>query len=100
YSLSAASDEADGTYTVGVSAKSKDERDQVFPTLDLQLGSATPEALATGPQAPSTCYACHKGAQSGKSYQAHIIPGFSPVGNYALDASPIVACKLCHNRDG
>jgi OmcA/MtrC family decaheme c-type cytochrome len=81
-------------------AKSKDDRDQVFPTLDLQLGSATREEFATGPTAKSTCYACHLGAQSGKSYQAHIIPGYSPVGNYALDATPIASCKLCHNRDG
>src|SRR5207237_785655 len=29
-----------------------------------------------------------------------IIPGSSPVGNYALDAEPIASCKLCHNRDG
>lgn len=100
YTLAPVSDEAPGTYTVGVWAKSKDDKDQVFPTLDLQIGNGTHEELATGPSAKSTCYACHLGAQSGKSYQAHIVPGFSPVGNYALDQTPIADCKLCHNRDG
>jgi hypothetical protein len=100
FTLAPVSNEPAGTYTVGVWAKSTDDRDQVFPTIDLQIGNASYEELATGPQATSTCYACHRGAQSGKSYQAHILPGFSPVGNYALDASPIASCKLCHNRDG
>ncbi|MDB4969784.1 MAG: decaheme cytochrome c [Myxococcales bacterium] len=100
FTLAPVSDEPAGTYTVGVWSKSKDDRDQLFPTLDLQIGNATHEQLATGPTASSTCFACHKGAQSGKSYQAHTFPGFSPVGNYALDASPIATCKLCHNRDG
>ncbi len=100
FTLSAVSDEPAGTYTVGVWAKSKDDKDQVFPTLDLQLGSATAEVFSSGPSDKSACFACHKGAMSGKSYQAHIIPGFSPVGNYALDSTPIATCKLCHNLDG
>jgi hypothetical protein len=100
YTLAPVASEAPGTYTVGVWAKSTDDKDQVFPTIDLQIGNATAEAFASGPSAQSTCFACHKGAQSGKSYQAHSIPGFSPVGNYALDATPIATCKLCHNRDG
>ncbi|HEX4461425.1 MAG TPA: hypothetical protein VIA18_25770, partial [Polyangia bacterium] len=100
YTLAPVSDEAGGTYTVGVWAKSVDDKDQVFPTLDLQIGSATAEVFASGPSATSTCYSCHRGAQSGKSYQAHIIPGYSPEGNYALDATPIATCKLCHNIDG
>jgi OmcA/MtrC family decaheme c-type cytochrome len=100
YQLAPVSSELPGTYTVGLWAKSTDDKDQIFPTLDLQIGSATAEQFASGPTPTSSCFACHKGAQSGKSYQAHIIPGFSPVGNYALDASPIATCKLCHNQDG
>lgn len=98
--LAPVSDEAAGTYTIGVYAKSKDDKDQVFPTLDLQIGNGTAEVFATGPSETSTCFACHKGPMSGKSYQAHIIPGFSPEGNYALDSTPIATCKLCHNLDG
>jgi hypothetical protein len=100
FTLAPVSDEPAGTYTVGVWAKSVDDKDQLFPTLDLQNGDATAEAFATGASDNSTCFACHRGAQSGKSYQAHSIPGFSPVGNYALDATPIATCKLCHNLDG
>lgn len=100
YTLAPVSDEAAGTYTIGVFGKSKDDKDQVFPTLDLQVGNATAEVFASGPSAQSTCFACHKGPQSGKSYQAHIIPGFSPEGNYAMDSTPIATCKLCHNLDG
>lgn len=99
YTLAPVSNEV-GTYTVGVWAKSVDDEDQVFPTLDLQLGTATAQTFASGPSATSTCFACHKGAQSGKSYQAHILPGYSPEGNYALDSTPIATCKLCHNLDG
>ncbi|MGZ4833603.1 MAG: hypothetical protein ACXVZQ_11795, partial [Terriglobales bacterium] len=36
YTLAPISDEAAGTYTVGVWSKSKDDVDQVFPTIDLQ----------------------------------------------------------------
>jgi hypothetical protein len=99
YTLAPVSSEA-GTYTIGVWAKSSDDKDQVFPTIDLQIGNGTAQLFASGPSEKSTCYSCHRGAQSGKSYQAHIIPGFSPVGNYALDATPIATCKLCHNLDG
>jgi hypothetical protein len=100
FTLAPVSDEPAGTYTIGVWAKSTDDKDQLFPTLDLQIGNATPEIFATGATAESTCFACHRGAQSGKSYQAHTFPGFSPSGNYALDLSPIASCKLCHNLDG
>ena len=37
---------------------------------------------------------------TGKTYMAHIAPGFSPVGNYALDSLPIGSCKACHNNAG
>jgi hypothetical protein len=100
FTLSPVSDEPAGTYTVGVWAKSTDDKDQLFPTIDLQIGNGTAEVFATGPSNKSTCYACHRGAQSGKSYQAHSFPGFSPMGNYALDQTPIANCKLCHNLDG
>jgi hypothetical protein len=100
FTLAPVSDEPAGTYTVGVWAKSSDDKDQVFPTLDLQIGNATVESFASGASDKSSCFACHRGAQSGKSYQAHILPGFSPEGNYALDATPIATCKLCHNLDG
>ena len=100
YQLGAVSDEPAGTYTIGLWAKSKDELDQVLPSVEVQIGSATREEYATGPSAASTCYACHLGPLSGKSYQAHIIPGFSPEGNFALDQTPIANCKLCHNLDG
>ncbi len=100
YTLGPVSTELPGTYTVGVWAKSTDGKDQVFPTLDLQIGTATAEVFASGPSPQSTCYSCHKGAQSGKSYQAHIIPRFSPFGEYAIDATTIATCKLCHNIDG
>jgi len=100
FTLAPVSDEPAGTYTVGVWAKSTDDVDQLFPTIDLQIGNGTAESFATGPSNQSRCYACHRGAQSGKSYQAHTFPGFSPMGNWALDMTPIATCKLCHNRDG
>src|SRR5262249_21979901 len=77
-----------------------DEVDQVFELAHFQIGTATMEDYATGAPDSSTCYACHKGTMSGKSYEAHILPGFSPFGNYALDSLPIADCKLCHNADG
>jgi hypothetical protein len=100
YTLGPISTEAAGTYTLGVWAKSKDDRDQVFPLVELQIGSAAREEYASGPNAQSSCYACHLGKMSGKSYQAHSFPGFSPLGNWALDQAPIANCQLCHNLDG
>jgi hypothetical protein len=100
YTLGAVSDEPPGTYTLGVWAKTTDETIQVLPLVELQIGTATREEFASGPSAQSTCYACHLGPLSGKSYEAHIFPGFSPLGNWALDQTPIANCKLCHNLDG
>ena len=94
------SDEVAGTYTIGLWAKTADDVDQVLITTDVQIGVKDVEAYATGDAKTTTCASCHLGTASGKSYQAHIIPGFSPVGNYALDQTPIVNCKLCHNSDG
>ena len=111
YQLAAVTDETPGTYTAGVWAVSKDGIDQILVSVDgagksadLQIGTATVEAYASGEARAtpptSTCYDCHLGTKSGKSYQAHILPGFSPFGNYALDQTPITNCKLCHNNDG
>lgn len=100
YRLAAVSDEAPGTYTVGVWAKSQDEKDQIFSLLDLQIGTATPETWSSGPPESSTCLACHKGTDSGKVYMHHIEPGFSPLGNYAIDQLPLGTCGSCHNNDG
>ena len=100
FHLGAISDETPGTYSVGVWAKSQDDRDQSLVTAEMQIGTEQREEYASGPSASSTCYACHLGALSGKSYQAHIIPGFSPFGNYAIDQTPIANCQLCHNLDG
>lgn len=100
YRLAAVSDEEPGTYTASVWAKSKDEKEQLFPLVDLQIGTATPESYASGPADNSSCEDCHKGAASGKMYMHHIVPGFSPLGNYAIDQYPIGTCKSCHNLDG
>jgi OmcA/MtrC family decaheme c-type cytochrome len=100
FTLGAISDEPAGTYTLGVWAKSSDEKDQILPSLELQIGTAQREEYASGPSAQSSCYACHLGTLSGKSYEAHIFPGYSPLGNWALDQTPIANCKLCHNLDG
>ena len=104
YRLAAVSDESTtrlmGTYTAGIWAVSKDGIDQVLLTADLQIGTATLENYASGNPPATKCYDCHLGSKSGKSYQAHILPGFSPFGNYALDQTPISNCQLCHNTNG
>ena len=100
YKLAPVSNETPGTYTAGVWAKTKDEIDQLFPLADFQIGTATAQQYASGPANSSTCFDCHKGTLSGKSYQAHTLPGFSPLGNFALDQWPVGTCQLCHNNDG
>lgn len=100
FRLSAISDEPPGTYTLGLWAKSKDEVDQIFALQDLQIGSETVEPSSVGPPDAASCADCHQGALSGKMYMHHIEPGFSPLGNYALDQYPIATCKSCHNQDG
>lgn len=101
FETAAVSTEASGTYVLGVWAKSADERGQTFPTADVQIGTATAETYTTGVGADSTCNDCHKGTMAdGKSYMAHAAPGFSPLGNWALDSNAVAACKLCHNNDG
>lgn len=100
YRLAPISTEAPGTYTIGVWAKSKDEVDQIFQLQDIQIGTSTVEMYSSGPSDSSSCEDCHRGALSGKMYMHHIQPGFSPLGNYALDQLPIATCKSCHNQDG
>jgi hypothetical protein len=94
------SDEPAGTYTMGLWLKSTDDKDQTFPLVELQIGTATREVFATGELGQATCFDCHKGPMSGKTYLAHAFPGFSPMGNFSLDSTPIGTCKLCHNLDG
>jgi len=101
YTLHAISTEAPGTYTAGVWAKTAGDLEQAFPLADVQIGTATREAFATGPSASSTCFDCHLGKRSGKTYMHHTFPSsFSAVGNFSLDQSPVGTCLLCHNRDG
>ncbi len=95
------SDEAAGTYEVGVWVKSKDGSDQVFLSADVQIGTATPEAYTTGDAQTSSCFACHLGTMSGKSNEMHSEGSASnPYGNYAIDETPVLNCKFCHNVDG
>lgn len=100
YRLAPISDEKPGTYTAGLWVKSKDEREQLFPLQALQIGTEQVESYSSGPPDASTCADCHRGPDSGKLYMAHILPGFSPLGNFALDAAPVGTCQGCHNIDG
>lgn len=101
YTLSAITTEAPGTYTASVWAIGQNPLNQMFVLQDFQIGTATVETYASGPADSSTCSSCHKNvAPGGKMYMAHIAPGFSPVGNYALDSLPIGTCKSCHNNAG
>jgi OmcA/MtrC family decaheme c-type cytochrome len=101
YTLNPITNEAPGTYTASVWAIGPDPLNQMFVLQDFQIGTATVEPLASGPADGSTCTSCHtNAARGGKTYMAHITPGFSPVGNYALDSLPIGSCKSCHNNAG
>ncbi len=101
YTLSAITNEVPGTYTASVWAIGQDPLNQMFVLQDFQIGTATVETYASGPADASSCASCHENiAPGGKTYMAHIAPGFSPVGNYALDALPIGSCKACHNNAG
>jgi OmcA/MtrC family decaheme c-type cytochrome len=101
FTTAAVSTETAGTYVIGVWAKSTDERGQAFPTVDVQIGTATAETYTTGEGDASSCNPCHKGTMAdGKSYMAHAAPGYSPLGNWALDGNAVTTCKLCHNNDG
>ncbi len=100
FKLAAITNETPGTYTAGLWATRLGGQEQAFKTVDLQIGTATAEVYASGEGAASTCDNCHRNSVNGKSYMAHITPGFSPLGNWALDETPIANCKLCHNQDG
>ena len=101
YTLNPITTEAPGTYTASVWAIGPDPLNQMFVLADFQVGTATVEPYASGPAVDSTCASCHRNAApGGKTYMAHIAPGFSPVGNYALDSLPIGSCKACHNNAG
>jgi len=90
------STEPAGTYTVGVWAVAKESGlMQDYLVKDIKIKVNAPEAYAVG-----GCADCHRGANSGKNYFAHIDPGFSPTGNFALDTFPVQNCKNCHNEDG
>ncbi len=96
YDLSAVTDEAAGTYVVGVWGVSKAHPlDQVFPIKEIQIGTATAEKQIVG-----HCDDCHKGGANGVTYMAHTQVGFSPVGNPSLDSQAIEGCKGCHNQAG
>jgi OmcA/MtrC family decaheme c-type cytochrome len=101
YTLNPITTEAAGTYTAGVWTLGANTLDQDFGLADFQIGTATVESFASGPADDSSCSSCHTNtAAGGKTYMAHIAPGFSPVGNYALDQAPIGTCKSCHNNAG
>lgn len=101
YTLNPITSEAPGTYTASVWAIGQDPLNQMFVLQDFQIGTATVETYASGAPDGSTCTSCHTNiAPGGKTYMAHIAPGFSPVGNYALDSLPIGSCKACHNNAG
>src|SRR5215471_3281513 len=101
YTLNPITTEAPGTYTASVWAIGPHPLNQMFVLQDFQIGTSTVEPYATGPADDSNCLSCHRNiAPDGKTYMAHIAPGFSPVGNYALDSLPIGSCKSCHNNAG
>ncbi len=96
YTLQPISNEEAGTYTIALWSASKDfPLDQVFQLHDVQIGTDVVEPLIV-----DNCADCHEGAASAKMYLAHIDPGYSPVGNYSIDAVPVQTCKNCHNNDG
>jgi hypothetical protein len=99
YPLSAVSDEAPGTYTAACWAVlASDTKQQWFPVIDVQVGTATVETRVVE---KDKCAACHLGPLSGKFYMHHVDPsGFAPNGNVAIDQWPTRTCKACHNNDG
>jgi len=104
YTLQPVTDEAPGTYRMSLWAvRGSDAIQQVMRFSDLQIGTAILESPVVANRAPDgtpKCAACHEGPISGKTYLHHIDPGFSPVGNWALDYAPEGSCASCHNNDG
>ncbi len=96
YTTESVSDEAPGTYSIGIWAISAiHEADQLFALHEVQLKSATVET-----EIVSGCADCHLGADSGQFYFHHVDPGRSQYGNPALDSVPIDSCRMCHNNEG
>lgn len=96
YTMEAVTDEAPGTYTIALWVEPNGApQDQKFELKDVQIGTATVEALIT-----DGCKDCHEGAATKKMYLAHIDPGYTVYGNPSLDAVPVQNCKNCHNQDG
>jgi hypothetical protein len=101
YALAPVSDEAPGTYTAGLWLRTVGDTQQRMVLADLQIGTATVEAYASGPGAASSCRACHLGAGStSMSLQHAFASSFSPAGLPSLDEAPVASCQLCHNLDG
>ncbi|MCA9597942.1 MAG: hypothetical protein KC776_31740 [Myxococcales bacterium] len=97
YTMEAVTDEAPGTYTIGLWAVPKAyPLDQTYPLVDVQIGTATPEAKIV----EGGCDSCHKGAANGQYYMHHVDPGHLPTGIPSIDSAPIDTCKNCHNQDG
>ena len=96
YTLEAITSEDPGTYTIGVRGVSAaSEADRVFTLHEVQIGTATAEAMIVG-----NCVDCHLGADSGKIYMHHIDPGHSAFGSPEIDSDPVRTCYMCHNNDG
>jgi len=99
YTLQPVTDEAPGTYAVGVRASlGTDALQQIMKFVDIQIGTQDPETLVVE---KTSCIPCHQGAVSGKMYMHHMDPSSrSPVGSWSYDMEPVRSCKLCHNNDG
>lgn len=98
YTLKPITDEAAGTYTVGVYAVRGDDLvQQVMKFADTQIGTPTIEKPVF---TDASCAVCHKGTANGKMYMHHVDVGRSPVGSWSLDYAPEKSCKACHNNDG
>ncbi len=98
YNLKPITDEAPGTYTIGVRATlASDGIQTVIKYADIQIGTATPEQPVV---TRDKCASCHEGTISGKMYMHHIDVGRSPTGSWDLDYEPVTSCILCHNNDG
>ncbi|MBM2832674.1 MAG: hypothetical protein HW414_1726 [Dehalococcoidia bacterium] len=99
YALQPVTNEEPGTYTASLRAVKKGDPpvNQAFMLTDFQLGTATVEKQIVEKE---KCASCHRGAQSGQFYFAHVDPGRSPYGNPAIDSVPVRTCKSCHNNEG
>lgn len=98
YRLRPVTDEAPGSYTLGIwSVLASDGIQQIMKFSALQIGTAEIETpVVTKVQ----CAVCHEGPVSGKLYLHHIDPARSPTGSWALDYDAVTSCKMCHNNDG